>query len=119
MPIDSTTIITRLILYVPTDGSGIAAGGIDARIDLVHKFSRGLPVPRLANGTYDVNDPEVAEVIRRVKAGTIPVVYIINDPYLYLALGRQRGNIVRDDQLPAAYQHLRNQHPFPQQLRCG
>ena len=111
MPIDSTTIITRLILYVPTDGSGIAAGGIDARIDLVHKFSRSLPLPRLANGTYDVNDPEVAEIIRRIKAGTIPVVYIINDLYLQSAIGNPYG-IVRDDQLPAAYHHLRNQHPF-------
>ena len=62
-------------------------------------------------GTYDPNDPEVAEVISRVKAGTIPVVYKISDGYLQAAWGNPTFD-VRDGQLPEAYWHLRNEHPF-------
>ena len=111
MPIDSTTDIERLEFGIPLLVAFLLAV-VSARVKLVHRFYRILIVPRTANGTYDVNDPEVAEVISRVKAGTIPVIYIINDSYLNQALGLPRFNHVRDDQLPEIYWHLRNEHPF-------
>ena len=107
MPIDSTTTIYELRLRFP---GYVPAGGVQASVQI--GAYRTLPVPQTAYGTFDVNNSEVAEVISRVKAGTIPVVYIIDgDGYLQASLGDYTGK-VRDDQLPAVYHHLRNEHPF-------
>ena len=107
MPIDSTTVIQHLELSASTS-SGIPYGGIIARVRISRR--RTLGVPAIANGIWDPNDPEVAEVIRRVKNG-LAVRYKISDSALQTALGYDRNGI-RDDQLPSVYDHLRNSHPF-------
>ena len=68
-------------------------------------------MPRLANGEFDHTDPEVAEVIRRVRNGT-PVVYRIPDSDLLQRLGIDQNDGIRDDQLPETYHFIRDTHPF-------
>ena len=119
MPIDSTTSLRYLALYVGADQCWWCSCYRWHIGVLAKKNGRGdlLFATQTAHGTYDVNNSEVAEVISRVKAGTIPVYYVISDYHLRqtLSLPRPSGapsNAVLDSELPEVYHHLRNQHPF-------
>ena len=106
MPIDSTTTIVRLILTADITAIGQAKAASSYR-------GRGPNVPVLATGDYDVNDPEVAEVISRVRNG-LEVVYSIQDSALSSRLGRTGREFfwVYDHELPEAYHQIRDTHPF-------
>ena len=108
MPIDSTTLFRRVELAFRAS-YGIPAAGVSASVRQTN--NRPLRVPRLSSGDYDPEDPQVAETISRIKSGT-PVVYITGDSYLRARLGIDSRTGVRDDQLPEAYHHLRDTHPF-------
>lgn len=111
MPIDSTTSIERLELY------GSLSGGVSAKAQVYYnppsRRRRGVNPPKLAKGDYDVTNPEVAELIKRVRNG-LEVVYIIRDSALNGRLGRTYRfyNDVYDHELPEAYHFLRDTHPF-------
>ena len=108
MPIDSTTLFRRVELSFSMD-YGVPARGIVANVRQTN--NKKLRLPTLASGDYDTEDPQVAETISRIKSGT-PVVYITYDNSLLVNLGQDRNVGVRDDQLPEAYHHLRDTHPF-------
>ena len=108
MPIDSTTVIDRLELSASL--ASFPAPIIAAAYVKAGRRTTNLTVPRLASGDYDPNDPEVAEVIKRVRNG-LQVYYYISDRDLRNRLGNT-DYLVRDDQLPESYHHLRDTHPF-------
>ena len=113
MPIDSTTSIERLEL-----GAGIA-GGVYARVQYTHNppSRRRTPeslLPKLANGTYDATDPEVAEVIKRVRNG-LEVVYVIRDAALNTsgwAATTVSSMMFMTTNCPKPTTYLRDTHPF-------
>ena len=105
MPIDSTTTIYQLDLSIPV-GNGVPHRGVEARV--VVGRNRVKQVPQTAYGVYDPSDPEVVEVLRRVKNG-LKVVYFVRDAVL---TGPQRREGVPDSELPEAYEYLRTTHPF-------
>ena len=108
MPIDSMTVLDRLLLYVSPNPTALS----DVR-GVNQTYNRGPRVPRLASGDFDVTNSEVAEVISRVRSG-LEVVYYIQDSQLNRNLARSGDEYyyVYDHELPKVYQHLRDTHPF-------